>query len=282
MADRRESRDGNEFRRRYGPWALVAGASEGIGQAFCRQLAARGLNIVMLARRREPLAASAEEIRTQHGVEVRSLELDLAAPDAVAVVRRETSDLEIGFLAYNAAFAPIGDFMSLSEADKLKTLDVNCRGVVLLTTHLAEPMLERGRGGIVLMSSMSGWQGSALVGIYAASKAFITVLGESLWEEFRPHGVDAHVCVAGATLTPSFESQTPTEKQGSAFPLPPERVVAEALANMGGRPSRVVGRVNRIAHVALGKLAPRRVAIRLMSRATRSLYGSPNASKAPR
>jgi short-subunit dehydrogenase len=265
------------FRQRYGPWGLVAGASEGIGRAWCRRLAERGLDVVLIARRAELLEEEAAELRARFGVQTRTLALDLASPDLGESLRQSTDDLDVGFVVYNAAYSEIGEYLGQGVPGKLRTLDVNCRGVVLLTSHFAERLVARGRGGMVLMSSMAGWQGSALVGVYAASKAFVTVLAESLWSELRPHGVDVHACVAGATLTPSFESQTPDERRRQAFPMQPEAVVDAALARLGKGPTIVTGRVNRVVHVLLSKLLSRRAAVSFFSRTTRGIYGGTGA-----
>lgn len=262
-----------DFQDRYGPWALVAGASEGIGQAWCRELAARGLNVVLVARRAAPLEAEAAAIASRNRVETRVLALDLGAPDVGERIAAATADLDIGFVVYNAAHADIGEYLDQSVASKLATVDVNCRGVLLLTSHFGPRLVARRRGGIVLMSSMSGWQGSAMIAVYAASKAFITVLGEGLWSELRPHGVDVQVCVAGATSTPNFNASTPTDRRHTAFPMEPAAVVEQALARIGGRPTVIVGAMNRFAYGVLSKLIPRAVAVRFFSRTTRDIYG---------
>ncbi len=266
------------FQQQYGPWALVAGASEGIGQAWCRSLAERGLNVVLIARRAEPLESEAAELQARFGVQTRTLALDLASSELGERLQKATDDLDIGFVVYNAAYSDIVEYLEQPMRSKLQTLDVNCRGVVLLTSLFAERLVARGRGGMVLMSSMAGWQGSAMVGIYAASKAFVTVLAESLWSELRPHGVDVHACVAGATLTPNFKSQTPQARQRQAFPMEPEAVVDAALSRLGKGPTIIAGRVNRAAYVLLGKLIPRAAAVRFFSRTTRGIYSERSPS----
>lgn len=261
------------FQQRYGPWALVAGASEGIGRAWCTRIAQRGLNVVLIARRVEPLESEADDLRKRFGVQTRTLALDLGSAELGETLKKATDDLDVGFVVYNAAHSEIVEYLDQSPASKLRTLDVNCRGVVLLTSHFAERLRSRGRGGMVLMSSMAGWQGAAMVGVYAASKAFVTVLAESLWSELRCHGVDVHACVAGATLTPSFESQTPAARRGRALPMEPEAVVDAALAGLGKGPTIIAGPMNRVVHALLGRLVSRRVAVRFFSRTTRALYG---------
>ncbi len=260
----------DDFRTRYGPWGLVAGASVGLGAQFATQLAARGLHLCLIARREEPLQALAERLRADFGVEVRSAALDLARPDLEAPLRDLTGDVEIGLLVYNAAATAIGPFAEQKLADKLRIVDVNCRGPLLLAHQFGRPMLERGRGGIVLMSSLAGFQGTPLVATYAASKAYLRVLAEGLWAEFSRSGVDVLACHGGAIATPNFEQSQP---RGNPRPMAPRQVVSEALAALGRGPGAIPGWTNRVAGFALGRLLPRRVAVRIMGRATRSLYG---------
>ncbi|MFQ5416265.1 MAG: SDR family NAD(P)-dependent oxidoreductase [Myxococcota bacterium] len=260
------------FEDRYGPWAIVAGASEGIGQAWCRRLAERGLNVFLIARREGPLRAEAAEIEGRTGVRTAVLAADLSVPDAALRIAAATRDLDVGFLVYNAAYAEVSEFLSQSDDSHRRTVDLNCRGVLLLTQAVANRLVARGRGGIVLMSSMSGWQGSALMSTYGASKAFITVFGESLWSELRPLGVDVQVCVAGATRTPNFLARTPESKQRGAFPMAPDAVVDASLARLGKGPTAIAGGVNRAVHIILNKLAPRSAAIRFFSRTVRGMY----------
>jgi len=264
-----------DFKQQYGDWALVAGASEGIGESWCRRLAERGLNVVLVARREAPLRETAAELERRFGVQTAVLALDLASPDLIDRVTAATEALDIGFIVYNAAHADVSEYASQSLESKLLTIDVNCRGLVLLTSLFAERLIARGRGAMILMSSMSGWQGSAMMGTYAASKAFITVLGESLWSELKPLGVDVHVCVAGATLTPNFRAQTPVAKQRGTFPMEPDAVVDAMLHRLGGGPTVIAGRANRVVHFLLGKLIPRTAAVRFFSRTIRGMYEEP-------
>jgi short-subunit dehydrogenase len=148
------------FATRYGPWALVAGASEGLGAAFAEALAARGLSLVLLARRSELLEEVARGVRARHGVEVRTHAVDLARPDLGAVLREVTDGVDLGCAVYNAAFAPIGDVLDRREDELLRVVDVNVRGPLLLSRALAPKFVAQGRGGLVLMSSMAGFQGA--------------------------------------------------------------------------------------------------------------------------
>jgi len=265
--------EGNErFRRCYGPWAFVGGASEGLGEAFARAIAKRGVSLVLAARRAERLESLAAELAAAHGVEARTLPLDLGAPDAVERVRNAAADVEIGLYVHNAAHSPIGRFLDVPAAEHLRVIDVNCRAPLLLAHALAGPMAERGRGGVLLMASLAGLQGSAMVASYAASKAFNLILAESLWVELRERGVDVLACVAGATSTPGYLASRPRAAAGDPLVLTPEEVVEEALGALGGGPTVVPGRGNRASFFVLQRLLPRSVATRLVSATTRKMY----------
>lgn len=245
----------------------------GMGAAYSRQLAAKGLNVVLVAEAPEPLATLAKDLAQEHGVQTRAVLADLAAPDMLDRLRDAVGDLEIGLLAYNAAHSVVGKFLDLSLDDKLKTLDVNCRGPLLLCHHFGAQMAARKRGGIILVASLSGFQGHAMVGTYAATKAFDLVLGEALWEELRDHNVDVLSFCPGATRTPAFLSTKPRPTGALSAPLmDPEETVAEAIAALGNGPTHIAGRSNRLAAFVLHRLLPRRRLIELMSRTTRGMY----------
>jgi hypothetical protein len=275
-------RQRSDFRARYGPWALVAGASEGIGGEFARGLAARGLDLVLLARRPEPLERIAGELRRGAGVDVRALALDLGAPDLLERLRPGIAGLEIGLLVYNAAFSVIGGFFEQELSLRLREIDVNCRGPLLLAYELGRAMVARRRGGIVLVSSMAGFFGSAMVPSYAATKAYDTVLGEGLWAELRPHGVDVLSFAAGATRTPSYEASRPRRATNPfAAPMEAGPVAEQALRELGRGPTRVAGRRNRLAAFLTTRVFSRRRAVLTISRATREMYAGRPASGSP-
>lgn len=258
------------FRERYGPWALVAGASAGLGEAFARLLAARGLHLLLLARRREALEGLAAELRRAHGVEARAVPLDLARADLAAEVGRAAAGLEVGLLVYNAAHSTIGPFVERPLDEHLRVIDVNCRGPLALAHLLGGQMARRGRGGLVIMTSLAASQGNPLLASYAASKAFDLILAEGLWSELRGAGVDVVACRAGATRTPGYAASRPRRR----VPLmEPEAVARRAIEALGRGPDTVAGALNRVAAFAFGRLLPRRASIEIMGRATRRLYG---------
>jgi uncharacterized protein len=259
-----------DLRSRYGPWALVAGASAGLGAEFAEQIAAHGLHVLLVARRAAMLDDLAARLRSAHGVEVRTASLDLGAPDLRERLGEITSGLEIGLCVYNAAFSMVGRFLDQSLDDKLRILDVNCRGPLILTHEIGSAMAARKRGGILLMSSLAGFQGSPLVATYAATKAFNTVFAEGLWYELRREGVDVMACCAGATRTPAYEASKPAKEPPSVMDAAP--VVREALAKLGKTPSFIPGWANAAAQFLLGRVLPRGVAVRTMGSTSKRMY----------
>lgn len=256
------------FASKYGPWAVVAGASEGLGAAFATALAEHGLHVLLLARREAHLQAVAERLRASTNAQVRTEVCDLARADLAGALEAMTSDLDVGLAVYNAAHAPIGDVLSRPVADLLQVIDVNVRGPLVFARTLAPKMVARGRGGIVLMSSLAGYQGAPRIATYAASKAFNIVLGEGLWSELRPHGVDVVVSSAGAVRTPGYAKTASKDAPGTLD----AKVVAERTLDALGRgPVVVPGAVNRIARFVLGRMLPRRTAIDIFGRSTREL-----------
>ncbi len=260
-----------EFARRYGPWAIVAGASEGIGAAFARQLAERGMSLLLIARRTEPLAALAEELRTRHRVEVKTISLDLAAPDAQEHAQKLVHEHEVGLLVYNAAFSTVARFIDSTVEDKLRTVDVNVRAPLLFAHVVVPPMVQRGRGGVILMSSLTALFAAPYVATYGATKAFNLALGEALAFELAPRGVDVLSCCAGATRTPAFRKAADRAGGKEPFSMPAEDVVKEALAKLPRQGSMIPGRLNRLAAFVLGRLLPRRVVVGIMGRATEGM-----------
>lgn len=259
------------FRSKYGPCALIAGAAVGLGAEYSRQVAAHGLNLVMLDRDPGPLAATADAIRKEHGVEVRTLEIDLARPDVGERVLAGTAGLEIGLVVYNAAIGTVAPFLETTPQLEDAVIDVNCRGPLRLVHAFAPAMVARKRGGVILMSSMSGNFGSAQLAVYAATKAFTLVFGDALWSELAPLGVDVLVVQPGSTRTPGWLSSQPSGPGGEIMPAAdPAEVVREALATLGIEPRVIPGDANRQGAELLAQL-PRRQAVEMMSQITAKL-----------
>jgi uncharacterized protein len=250
------------FTQRYGPWALVAGASEGIGAAFARALASRGIDLVLVARRPEPLATLAAELP----VRTMTVTADLATPAGLAAVGAATAALEVGLVVANAAYAPSGPFVDADGADLQRVVDLNCGALVHLAHRYLPPMAARRRGGLIVMSSASGMQGNPLLSTYAASKAFGAVLAEGLWWELRGSGVDVLTCVAGAVSTPGLSRASRRNPPGTVTPA---AVAAAALDRLGRGPRVIPGAFMRVSTALMTRVMPRTSAIVLMARASR-------------
>lgn len=231
------------------------------------------MNLVLVADAAHPAAELARTLAAEHRMATRPVTADLAAPDVLVPIAAATRDLDVGLLVYNAAHSVVGRFLDLPLDDKLRTVDVNCRGQLLLTHHFAARMAQRGSGGIILMSSLAAFQGQAMVALYAATKAFALVLGEGLWDELRDHGVDVVAFCPGATRTPNFVATRPRPTGLVSAPvMEPDATVAEALAALGAGPTAIAGRTNRVAAFLLHRLLSRRRLVRFMSRTMRAMY----------
>ena len=265
--------DPSDFAARYGSWALVAGASEGIGATYAEQLAARGLNLMLVARREDLLQSLAVRLATKYKVETRTMSLDLSTASAVEKITERTRDVEIGLFVYNAAFSAIGPFLERSLDDHIKEINTNTFTPLQLIYFFAKQMLARGRGGVVLMSSLSAFQGSAYISTYAATKAFNIVLAEGLWEEWREKGVDVLVCVAGAVRTPNYLASEPEKTGGLGdMTMSPDQVVHEALNALGRGPYVIPGRMNRVSSFVMRHLLPRKMTVKMMGRILKGMY----------
>jgi uncharacterized protein len=254
---------------RYGPVAVVAGASEGIGAAFATALAEAGFSLVLIARRAEPLEALAKELRERFGSQVETRALDLAAPDLEARLREIVTAHDIGLLVYNAALSIIAPFLDTPLCDKQRILDVNARGPLTAAHVCGERFKARGRGGILLISSLTAFWGSAWVATYGATKAFNLSLGEALAHELAPLGIDVVVSCVGATRTPGFIQAVSGRKPPKS--MSPEEVAKESLAALPARGAFVPGRFNRVVQQILSRVVPRRAAVKIMASHTKTL-----------
>lgn len=172
---------------KYGSWAVVTGASDGIGKAFAIALAQSGFSLVLVARRHELLEQLAQDLISRFGIECNIVSADLATPNGVNLVIQQTQALDVGLLIAAAGYGTSGAFVDAPIDEELAMIDLNCRAVVALTHHFAKCFKQRGRGGIVLMSSIIAFQGTAQAANYAATKAFIQAFSEGLRIELKPY-----------------------------------------------------------------------------------------------
>jgi short-subunit dehydrogenase len=262
------------FREKYGQTALIAGASEGMGEAYARALAARGLDLVLIARRKEPLEKAAGQIAEQFGVKVLPIVCDLGAADATEQVVHAIGDTAIDFLVYNAASSFIGPYLETGLSTHLDIAAVNVLTPLAMLFYFGGKMVERRKGGIVIMASIAGFQGSGYLSTYAATKAFDRVLAEGLWYEWKPRGVDVIACCAGATATPNYINTRPG-KASRLEPKPqaPAQVAEECLRRIGTTPSFVSGTGNKWVSFLMQRIFSRKKAIEIMGDGMRKMYG---------
>lgn len=218
-----------EFSHRYGPWALITGASSGIGREFARQLAARRLNVALVARRADRLAELAAELATVHGVEARCVPVDLCHDAYLDVIREATAGLEIGLLVNSAGFSLTGPFLDMDTGDLTRMLNLNTRAPAMLARAFGPAMRARGRGGIIFLSSVTGFAATPQWSLYAATKSFNLLLGEGLAAELRAAGVDVMALAPGTTRTEFLDVAGISDFMG----MEAEEVVRHALQRLG-------------------------------------------------
>jgi short-subunit dehydrogenase len=260
------SRPDQAFVERYGPWAVVAGASEGVGACVAEQVAARGANVVLIARNQERLDQLADRVEAEHGVEARVLAADLTDPTIGDLVGEVVTDVEVGLVVYNAGAVDQNvAFLEHSFESSLALVQLNCIGPLALLRRLAPEMRERGRGGIVLVGSLACLAGAANIAVYSAAKMFGVNLAEGLWAELREHGIDVCDAVLGTVHTPA------AARRGVRFDpttdLLPDEVAREILANIANGPTYVVGEANRAVASGVWRV-DRRAVVEVLSAAT--------------
>jgi uncharacterized protein len=189
------------FEKKYGPWALITGASSGIGAEFARQLGTQGLNLLIVARRLDRMEQLAEELKNDCGVEVRPVKCDLGSADFMSVLRPHLEELDIGLLVNNAGFTNTGAVIDNDLECELELLYVNCRASLILAHELGNRLKSSGHGGMIFVSSTTAFAPPTLWANYAASKAYVLALGEAMHEEMRPVGVDVLVVCPGPART---------------------------------------------------------------------------------
>ncbi len=242
------------FAERYGPWALITGASAGIGAEFARQLAQKGLNLVLVARRRERMENLARRLEGEYKIQVLCVAADLAQRDFLPAILRATESIDVGLLVNNAGFGVAGNFLAHDLERELALLDVNCRALLILTHRFGHPMARRNRGGIILVSSVSAFIATPFEANYAASKVYELFLAEALRYELGRQGVDVLALCPGSTDT-EFH-QISGSRPVAAMPVQP--VVRSALRQLGKKPITIPGWRNRLL-VGLLKCTPRRL-----------------------
>ncbi|PTM02130.1 MAG: hypothetical protein DA405_13165 [Bacteroidetes bacterium] len=233
-----------DFKNKYGDWALITGATSGIGAELTNQIAAKGLNIVLVARKEKELAQQAASLQKRYGVKTKYISADLATAEGLEKVKQV--DEKIGLLVSAAGYEVNGAFSKTPLAGELKVIQLNVVATLELCHHFSPLMVERGKGGILLIASLSGQMPNPYFSNYAGSKAYVLNLGVSLYAELKPKGVDLTILSPGLTKTPM------TADNGVDWSKPPMQameasVVAEfGLNGLGKRLLSVPGGKNKI------------------------------------
>jgi short-subunit dehydrogenase len=264
----------NDVKQRYGSWCLVAGAAEGLGEAYSRALAKRGMNVIMVDQQKARLDSLALQLEASYGIQVKTVHLDLAAVESVGVMMEAIKETACRLIIYNAAFSRVQKFMKNDPAILDRYINVNIRTPMQMIhafSHFHSIEKDQ-RKGILLMSSLAGSWGTQLLGPYGGSKAFNHILAESLYYELKGKGFDVLACIAGATATPGYLASLPNgvAKPGSA--MQPETVVDAGIRSLGRRPFVIPGSKNKLIYFLMTRVLPRRTSLRLMNRAVGALY----------
>lgn len=260
---------------KYGPWAVIAGGSEGVGAEFALQLAEVGINSVLIARKPEPLTETAAQVR-EKGVAVKTLSLDLTTPEAVDEIIAATEDLDVGLFIFNAGANTYGHEFISGDMDRFQqVIDLNITTHLRLTQHFGRRLKERGRGGLLLVGSAAGYSGSAQISIYAAAKAFVRTFAEGLWLEMREYNVDVLELVLGVTRTPAMARAGLNMDVPGMVVYEPADVAREGLLNLPNGPVKIVSGMEK---AIAARQDPDRAKI-LLAAAERSKQMLPPASK---
>lgn len=258
----------SDFATRYGPWATVLGAAQGIGLAFAHEIARRGSNVLLVDVREDLLEPARHAVASAApAIEVRGLALDLAAPDVAE--RLAAIDVPLGLVVYTAMLALVGPFLDERHERHETALHVGCRGALAACHVLGARLVAQKRGGLILTSSGAGFQGTGWVAGYSAAKAYDLALAEALWWEWRPYGVDVLALCPGSTATPGMLGNAP--RLGAESMAKPEDVVDEALDALGRGPVCIPGEDNRRVRAALDAL-PREKLVEVMGEQTRRMF----------
>ncbi|EQA45046.1 KR domain protein [Leptospira broomii serovar Hurstbridge str. 5399] len=249
------------WKDRFGGAALITGASGGLGETFARRIAAKGLDLVLVARRKEELERVAKELRSNYGIRVETIAQDLSAEDAAEKVSMLTDQLRIpiGLLINNAGFGTYGYFEELDSNYETKMVNLNCRTPVAFTGKFLPAMKKRGKGGLVFLASIAAYQPTPFFATYGATKAFNLLFGEALWAELRGTGVQVISLSPGYTKTKFQENAGYNGTGPFGIWSTPEEVVDRCLSKLGDGPSTIPGFLNRLLVQSI-RFTPRNVA----------------------
>ena len=263
------------LRERYGTWALVAGAAEGLGEGFCTILAANGFSLILVDHNAGAMQHLALRLREEHRIETVELYLDLADPGAAGQCLGAMASGGCRLMVYVAAHSRVCRFNELENSELDRFVSVNTRTLLQTVHGFSKRLIDAGdAGGIILVSSLAGLIGPKYVAAYAATKAFSIRLAEALEGELKVHGIDIMACCAGTVDTPTYWKSKPNFEKMKPLVMQPAGVASYALKNLGSRTTCIPGLINRLQYLFLVNLIPRRVARKLVNQAMDKMYGA--------
>ena len=261
----------NDFLTRYGPWALVTGASSGIGEQFTRLLAESGFNVLITARREHRLQILSRQLQQDYPVTIEALALDLCSDTFLSTLLTAAEGKHIGLIISNAGFGLKGLHHLSDPVAMTNMLSVNARAPMLIAHAFTPRLITRGGGGFIITGSMEGFMGFPYSASYAATKAFVHSLGDALWQELRPHNIDVLVLAPGSTNTEALSLQGIDAEQMTGL-MSPRSVASQALNKLGKKRVLITGWLN-ILFVRLLQLIPRRWSLAATEAGMRSAIG---------
>jgi len=262
------------FKNKYGQWALVAGAAEGLGAAFAEVLGGWGMNVILIDRDTTKLKATAERLQAKYGVEVVILSLDLSIMENLDVIIQKMENVGCRLMVYNAAYGPVKDFLTNTPEELDYYVNLNARMPIHLVYRFLGTIPEHEKAGIMLMSSLAGLWGTQLVVPYGATKAFDYNLAEGLHYELKERKIDVMACCAGATDTPNYRNTRPQKNLLGPTIMKAHHVAEHALKNLGKRAVYIPGFSNQLNYFLLTRILPRSFSARLMNRVMYKMYKS--------
>lgn len=261
------------FNEKYGPWAIVAGAAEGLGEAYSTFLASQKINLVMVDNQRVAMEELAKKLENNYQVRIIQLHLDLSKKESANEILKATRGFDTGLLVYNAAYSLIKPFLDHTSVELDTFIDVNTKTQIQLVHGFSKRLIHTKRGGgILLMSSLAGLIGMQLVAPYAATKAFAWNLAEALYHELKPYEIDVMACAAGATETPAYLKTNPKYGWPRPSVMKPMEVAKGALTNLGKQARYIPGMSNRFNYFLLTRIMPRKMAAGIANKTMRKMY----------
>lgn len=262
-----------DFPGRFGQWGLVAGAAEGLGAAFCEELARKGMNIIMVDVKSDEMESLARRLENAYLIKTYRLVIDLGAANAPERCMEAVNEFDCRLMVYNAAYSRVKPFLAAEPEELDLYINVNTRTPLKLVFFFVQKIKAKNQsGGILLMSSLAGLWGTKLVASYSGTKAFNLLLAEALYHELKPYGIGISACCAGAIATPGYIGTNPDYGFIRPNIMRPDRVASIALKKLGKKALIIPGFSNRMTYFLLTRILPRSISAALVNRTMGTTY----------